>query len=160
MFDLMLLVAAAVGMNDAAIVQEVICAETRFSRAAETRDREAFLGYVDRDARFLGGSVARGHEEIAAAWDAFLAPGGPAIRWRPATVEVSADGLLALSRGPYRTTSVDADGNIEESWGHFTSTWRRNEDGEWRVLFDAGGDAGMTPTDEERLVLEAEPDCH
>ena len=155
----MLLVVAAVGMNDGILVQQVICAETGFSRAAEARDRAAFLGFVDPDARFLTGSVARGHEESAAAWDSLLAPGGPSIRWRPATVEVSADGLLAISRGPYRTVSMDAAGIRQETWGHFTSTWRRNEDGDWRVLFDAGGDAGMMPTDEERLVLETEPDC-
>jgi ketosteroid isomerase-like protein len=155
----MLLVAAAVGMNDTALVQEVICAETGFSRAAEARDREAFLGFVDPDARFLAGSVARGHDDIAAAWDTFLAPDGPSIRWRPATVEVAADGVLAISRGPYRTVSFDAAGNRQETWGHFTSTWRRNADGDWQVLFDAGGDAGMTPSDEERLVLQTEPDC-
>jgi ketosteroid isomerase-like protein len=155
----MLLVAAAVGMNDAALVQQVICAETGFSLAAEARDRQAFLGFIDPDARFLAGSVARGHDEIAAAWAAFLSPSGPSIRWRPATVEVSADGLLAISRGPYRTVATDAAGNREERWGHFTSTWRRHEGGDWRVMFDAGGDAGMAPTVEERQVLEGEPAC-
>jgi ketosteroid isomerase-like protein len=155
----MLLVAAAVGMQDSALVQEVVCAETGFSRAAEVRDREAFLGFIDPDARFLAGGVARGHDEIIAAWDPFLTPGGPSIRWRPATVEVSSDGLLAISRGPYRTTGTDTEGNRQETWGHFTSTWRRRDGGDWLVVFDAGGDAGMTPTDAERQVLEGEPDC-
>jgi hypothetical protein len=71
----MLLVAAAVGMQDSALVQEVVCAETGFSRAAEVRDREAFLGFIDPDARFLAGGVARGHDEIIAAWDPFLTLG-------------------------------------------------------------------------------------
>ena len=74
-------------------------------------------------------------------------------------VEVTEDGLLALSRGPFRTVQIDEDGNSVETWGHFNSVWQRGEDGHWRVLFDVGGDVGMTPTDEEIAALEAEPDC-
>jgi ketosteroid isomerase-like protein len=81
------------------------------------------------------------------------------MRWRPAVVEVTSDGKLALSRGPYRSTRIDEDGNVQESWGHFISTWRRNAAGNWQVVFDSGGDAGMTPTEAEIAILESEPDC-
>jgi ketosteroid isomerase-like protein len=155
----MLVALATVVMNDPSLRQEVVCAETGFSRAAEAKDAERFLSFVDPDARFVSDGVARGHREIAEAWSALLLPDGPTIRWRPAIVEVSADGRLAISRGPYRTVGLDEQGNRRESWGHFTSTWRRGEDGTWLVLFDAGGDAGMTPTDEEIAILEADPDC-
>jgi ketosteroid isomerase-like protein len=81
------------------------------------------------------------------------------IRWRPSITEISQDGQLALSRGPYRVTATEDDGTHRESWGHFISTWRRNENGEWLVLFDSGGDSGMTPSDEEIAILLAEPEC-
>ena len=155
----MLVVLAAVVIGDENIRQEVICAETGFSRAAEARDATKFLSFVDPDARFIAGGVSRGREEIGQAWSAVLATGGPAMRWRPAFVEVTSDGKLAISRGPYRSTSIAEDGSVSESWGHFISTWRRNEFGEWQVLFDSGGDAGMTPTEDEVAILEAEPDC-
>lgn len=155
----MLVVLTTVAMTDPTLRQEVVCAETGFSRAAEAWDRAAFLGFIDPDARFVTGEIARGHEEIAEAWRAFLSPDGPAIRWRPAVVEVSADGRLAISRGPYRTVSVDDNGHRSETWGHFISTWRRGEDGSWHVLFDSGGDAGMTPSAEEVAILEGEPNC-
>jgi ketosteroid isomerase-like protein len=54
---------------------------------------------------------------------------------------------------------VDEEGERVESWGHFNSVWRRDQDGAWKVLFDAGGDAGMTPTAEDIAVLEGEPSC-
>lgn len=154
-----LLIIAAVAASEADLRQQVVCAETGFSRAAEARDGEAFIRFVDPDARFVADSVSRGREAIAGAWSVFLSPDGPGIRWRPAIVEVSADGTLALSRGPYRVVSVDGEGNRVESWGHFNSVWRKDADGDWKVLFDAGGDAGMTPTEEEIAVLEAEPVC-
>ena len=74
-------------------------------------------------------------------------------------VEVTADGSMALSRGPYRIHSLDDDGIESETWGHFNSVWRRNDDGRWLVVFDVGGDAGMTPTAKEVDILASEPDC-
>ncbi len=139
--------------------QEMICAETAFSRAAEDRDLVRFLAFVDPDARFASATVARGKADIATAWADFFAPEGPAIRWRPAVTEISADGRLALSRGPYRSLRTGADGERIESWGHFISTWRKSGDGQWLVLFDSGGDNGMTPTEDEKRLLESEPDC-
>jgi ketosteroid isomerase-like protein len=141
------------------IRQEVICAETGFSRAAEARDPEAFEGFLDPDARFIANRVSRGRAEVLEAWAGFLSADGPEIRWRPQYVEVTDDGKLALSRGPFRVRAIGEDGELRETWGHFNSTWRRNAEGDWRVVFDAGGDAGMTPTDEEIRILEAEPAC-
>ncbi len=139
--------------------QEVVCAETEFSRAAERRDQETFLGFVDPDARFITAGVSRGREQIRAAWAGVFTEGGPTMRWRPEFVEVSADGNLALSRGPYRSTDIDENGEVQYVWGHFISTWRRNNDGVWQVMFDSGGDNGMVPSAQEITVLESEPDC-
>lgn len=154
-----LLLAAAVSLPGADLVNEVICAETTFSRAAERKDAQAFISLVDPDARFVTGSIARGREEIAAAWAFAFVAGGTDMRWRAATVEVTSDGTLAISRGPFRATSKDEDGQVIESWGTFISTWRRNADGEWRVLFDTSGESDMTPTEYDRALLAAEPDC-
>ncbi len=150
---------AIVLADSVAFQQEVICAETGFSRAAENRNLERFLEFVDPDARFANAAVSRGKDEIAASWAAVFDENGPAMRWRPAVTEVSADGRLALSRGPYRSVRTRADGERIESWGHFISTWRKAANGRWLVLFDSGGDNGMTPTEAEVALLESEPDC-
>lgn len=150
---------AIVLADNVSVRQDVICAETGFSRAAEERDLERFLDFVDPDARFANAAVARGKVEIAATWAAVFDEEGPAMRWRPAVTEVSDDGRLALSRGPYRSVRKGADGERIESWGHFISTWRKTAAGQWLVLFDSGGDSGMTPTEAEVELLDSEPDC-
>lgn len=153
------LTAALTITNTHIVRQEVLCAEVGFSRSVEDRNLAGFIGYLDPEARFVTARVARGPEEIAQAWAGFFEPDGPQMRWRPAIVEVVADGTLAISRGPYRLTTVGDDGELARAWGRFNSTWRRNERGEWRVLFDAGGDHGMTPTEQDIEVLESEPSC-
>jgi ketosteroid isomerase-like protein len=154
-----LLVASALSASEAEPVQEVICAETSFSRAAERKDKAAFMAMVDPDARFISGRISRGKAEIAEAWSFAFTVGGSDMRWRPAVVEVTSDGQLAISRGPYRSKRTDENGALIESWGTFISTWRRNANGEWRVLFDTSGETGMKPTARDIEVLNSEPTC-
>lgn len=153
---LAILASAATRAGD--VREAVMCAEVSFSRAAERREPDTFAAFLDEEARFVSGEVLRGPEAIVAAWSGFFAADGPGIRWRPAIVEVVADGTLAISRGTYRIRGADRDGNAAETWGTFNSVWRRNAQGEWRVLFDAGGEA-REPTQEDRRIIAQEPAC-
>lgn len=155
----LLLLLAMPGIADDPVTRAVVCAEVGFSRAAENRDKVAFLSFVDPDARFVTGRVSRGREEIGAAWAGVFRSDGPRMRWRPRVVEVTADGRLALSRGPYRSIRIDENGETTERWGSYVSTWRRNDDGKWRVVFDTEGYFPDTPTERDIEILESEPDC-
>ena len=138
---------------------DVRCREIGFSQSAENRDLQAFRSFIDADARFVSSQVVRGVDAVAEAWAVFFTDPGPTIKWRPMVIEVLENNTLALSRGPYRVVSKDADGNMVESWGTFNSVWRVNEDGQWRVVLDAGNPAASAPDDETRALLEADDDC-
>ena len=155
---LVLLALGAATLAAAGPADDVRCREFAFSQSTERRDAKMFSTFIDTDARFLGNSVARGVEEIVAAWQVFFTDDGPAIRWRPEFVEVLKEGQLALTRGPYQLTSVDDDGNPIDSWGTFNSVWRLHDDGKWRVVFDAGSPSNESPT-EEQLALLATDNC-
>ena len=153
LFGLVAQVAAADALD------EVRCREIGFSRAAEAQDMDAFRSFIDADARFVSDSVLRGVDDIASAWSVFFGEDSPSIKWRPQIVEVLEDGRLALSRGPYRVTSSDPDGNAVEQWGTFNSIWRLHDDGLWRVVFDAGSPAASPPDEATQALLDAENDC-
>ena len=110
--------------------------------------------FIDADARFVGDGVSRGPEAVAAAWSVFFAADGPRIKWRPQIVEVLEDGTLALSRGPYVMTVTDADGVETEHWGTFNSVWRLQDDGSWKVVFDAGSPAAARPAEDVKALLD------
>ncbi len=55
----------------------------------------------------------------------------PPFSWKPETVEVQEGGKLALSTGPV----LDAAGKRIAT---FTSIWRREPSGEWKIIFDRG----------------------
>lgn len=138
---------------------DVRCREIAFSRSAENRDIESFRSFLDGDARFVGSVVARGPDEVVAAWQPFFADDGPTIRWRPQFVEVLEDGELALTRGPYRMITKDPDGSPVEYWGTFNSIWRKTADGEWHVVFDAGNNASAAPDEATQALLDLGDDC-
>ena len=152
-----LILLAACALADPA--DDVRCREIGFSQSAEQRDIQAFRSFIDADARFVSYSVLRGVDAVAEAWTAFFAADGPSIKWRPQIIEVLDNGTLALSRGPYRVIAKNAEGKTVETWGTFNSVWRLNDDGQWRVVFDAGNPAATKPDDATSALLDADIDC-
>lgn len=148
------------GTAFADLSDDVRCREIGFSKSVETQDAALFASFIDADARFVSGTVARGPEEVAAAWGVFFGDDGPTIKWRPQIIEVLEDGKLALSRGPYRYTAKNEEGVETDYWGTFNSIWRLQEDGSWKVVFDAGSPAAKPPAEDVQALLEQEDDCN
>jgi len=68
LFLLLLVLGSASAIADSAdLADEVRCREIGFSKSIESRDMEAFRSFLDDDARFVGGSVRRGPDDITAA---------------------------------------------------------------------------------------------
>jgi len=147
------------GVATADLVQDVRCREISFSKSVENNDIEAFRSHIDADARFIGASVLRGVDEIAEGWSVFFTGELPKIKWRPQVIEVLEDGRLALSRGPFISVSKNAEGDKVETWGTFNSIWRLNDDGNWRVVFDAGNAAPGSPGKETLEFVHQEDNC-
>ena len=120
---------AAAGADPASEVGE---RERAFAKTMADRDLVAFESFLADEAIFIGGAgPLRGKAAVVAGWKRFF-EGKPApFSWEPETVEVVDSGVLALSRGPV----YDPNG---KRVGTFTSTWRRDADGRWRVVLDSG----------------------
>lgn len=136
------------------VIDQVRCREVAFSQSVESRDAERFASFIDADARFIGAGVSRGVDEVVTAWSPFFEDAGPSIKWRPQYIEVLEDGNLALSRGPYRMLTQGEDGQVREHWGTFNSVWRRQPDGDWKVVFDAGNAASSPPPENVQQLLD------
>jgi ketosteroid isomerase-like protein len=117
---------------------EVRRAEEAFAAAFRARDAERFFAFVADDAVFLGAQkTLHGAAEVRATWTRFFA-GAPPFSWHPERVEASADGALGLSTGPI----LDPGG---KQIGVYSSVWRRQPDGSWKVAFDGPGCSHASP---------------
>ncbi|MBV8122955.1 MAG: nuclear transport factor 2 family protein [Paucibacter sp.] len=125
-------VAAGSALEDAAA--EVRSTELAFADAMARRDLVAFGEYVAVDAVFRGRTLRQGRSAVIDAWKPYFTGDRAPFSWSPDAVTVSADGHYGLSTGLVR----DPAGKVE---GRFTSIWRREADGHWRVIVDQGVDA-------------------
>ena len=99
------------------------------------RDFTAFMSFVAEDAVFFNGTkTLRGKAEVAAVWKKLFEKKEAPFSWAPEHVDVQHSGKLALSTGPVK----DPAGKLA---GTFTSVWRQDSPGTWRIIFDKGDDA-------------------
>jgi len=124
-----------------ALRAEVTAAERAFAQTMADRDHAAFQRFVDDEAIFVGGPrVFRGKADVAAGWKAFFADARAPFSWQPLRVEVLASGTLAFSCGPV----FDAEGQRVSA---FSSVWRRQAPGVWKVVFDQSAERVDCRTD-------------
>ena len=119
-------------LNLEAAAAEVRASEIAFAATMADRDQEAFFSYVSPEAVFFNGDERlRGHEAIAEVWSPFFKGPDAPFSWHPEVVEVLDSGRLAFSTGSVQ-------GPAGEDYGRFSSIWRKDKDGRWRVVFDKG----------------------
>jgi ketosteroid isomerase-like protein len=112
--------------------REVWQAELAFARTMADRDHAAFGTFVAEEGVFIGEKrTLRGRTQVAEGWKPFYEGPKAPFSWEPEQVVVLESGTLALSTGPVR-------GPDGERVGTFSSIWRLEPDGRWRVIFDKG----------------------
>jgi len=123
---------ASAGGDAASLAAQVREREQAFARTMADRDHAAFAGFVSEEALFFGSKkVLRGRAAVSEGWKGLYEGKDAPFSWEPEQVEVLDSGTLALSTGPVR----DPQG---KTIGTFQSIWRREADGQWRVVFDKG----------------------
>ena len=132
MLVLLLAPAVAPAAPHEELVEQVRAAETAFAATMAARDFTAFGAFIaDEGVFFSGRGPLRGAAAVRDGWKRFFEGPDAPFSWKPETVEVLPSGTLALTSGPVADPSGAPSGN-------FTSLWRLEADGKWRVVFDKG----------------------
>jgi pimeloyl-ACP methyl ester carboxylesterase/ketosteroid isomerase-like protein len=142
-----LALAAAVPLSAADLVEEVRQTEIAFAKAFADRDAAKFFSFVADDATFLGGlSTQRGKQAVVERWSQFFKTPEAPFSWGPDRVAVNASGTLGLSTGPV------FDPQAKHS-GSYVSTWAKQADGTWKIVFDGSGPSAA-PFAEDAVNVE------
>jgi len=92
----------------------------------------AFAAFLsDESVFFTGPKPLHGKAEVADGWKRFYERPQAPFSWQPEIVEVLESGTLAISSGPV----FDPSG---KKFATFTSIWRLEAPGVWRIVFDKG----------------------
>jgi ketosteroid isomerase-like protein len=113
---------------------EIVAVEKAFNdMAADEGIANAFAadnGVIMRNMKIISGKKA-----IADFTRESIGP-DQSLAWSPTFVDVSASGDLAYTYGTFTFTYADSLGNKNISKGIFHTVWKRQDDGNWRYVWD------------------------
>ena len=113
-------------------LDSLVAAERAFAaRSVEKGVRDAFLEFLAADGVIFRPLAANGRQ----VWES-RAPVTATLVWEPVFAEVSADGDLGYTTGPWELRPGDP--QHPTGYGHFVSVWQKQADGSWRVAVDIG----------------------
>ncbi|GAB3273893.1 hypothetical protein GCM10027347_46580 [Larkinella harenae] len=123
-------------------LQDMVNTEKKFAQfSRDSTTKTAFLRYLAPDGiTFSKGKVTNGRESFE------KNPEGPGkLTWQPTAADVAAAGNLGYTTGPweFRPKSL---ADKPTGHGHYVSIWKKQPDGNWRVVLDIGIDHPAPPT--------------
>jgi ketosteroid isomerase-like protein len=65
-------------------------------------------------------------------------PEGTSLTWMPIKAEMAESGDLGYTYGNYIYTAKNKEGKPVTSYGKYTSIWKKQKDGQWKVVVDVG----------------------
>jgi ketosteroid isomerase-like protein len=65
-------------------------------------------------------------------------PEGTTLTWTPIKAEMATSGDLGYTYGNYVYTAKNKEGKAVTSYGKYTSIWKKQKDGQWKVVVDVG----------------------
>ena len=113
--------------------------EAEFMKAAAEKGSAGYMSYYADDAVEVpnGHALILGKANIAATMD-FLDDKNNHLTWTAIGADISASGDLGYTYGYYEFQHRDEAGKRITENGKYTSIWRRQSDGSWKVVLDMG----------------------
>lgn len=113
--------------------------EAEFMKAAAARGSQGYLSYYAEESVELpnGGPIIQGKTNIAPGMG-FLDDKNNRLIWTPVGADISASGDLGYTYGNYEFHSKNKQGKETVDYGKYTSIWKRQKDGSWKVVLDMG----------------------
>lgn len=118
--------------------------DSEFSKLSlEKGPEQAFSAYVAPDGILLAAyPAARGREAVRSQF--FASPAGMTLVWKPQIAEVASSGDLGYTVGTYELRS--AGGTAAARTGKYVTIWKKQSDGSWKFVLDAGNPDSPPPS--------------
>lgn len=123
--------------------------EADFMKTAAEKGSQGYMSYYAEDAVELpnGADMLRGKETIAKTMG-FLDQKDNRLTWTPVYAEMAPSGDFGYTHGTYEFQSKDKAGKVTVSYGKYTTIWKKQKDGSWKVALDMGNDSPKPASNE------------
>ncbi len=113
--------------------------EGEFMKAASEKGSAGYMSYYADDAVEVpnGAPLIQGRIDIAKGMG-FLDDKNNQLIWTPVGADISASGDLGYTYGNFEFHSKNKEGQAVVEYGKYTSVWKLQKDGSWKVVLDMG----------------------
>ena len=113
--------------------------EADLMKSAAEHGAQGYLAYYADDAVELPNDapLIQGKVKIARSMS-FLDNKQNHLSWTPVGADMSSSGDLGYTYGNFQFSAVDKDGKSITEYGKYTSIWKKQADGSWKVVLDMG----------------------
>lgn len=110
----------------------LVDAERAFAQTSVANGtKEAFLGVLADDS-----VIFRPHAVSGKKWTAENPAPTTRLTWAPEFADISAAGDLGYTTGPWQARKTLQEPPV--AFGHYVTLWRKQKDGQWKVVLDLG----------------------
>ena len=110
--------------------------EADFAADVAAHGHDAFISHFADDGVEVvdgGGFNNKDAMRKQPAWDE-----GTSLTWTPIKAEMARSGDMGYTYGNYVYASKNKEGKVTRSTGKYTSIWKKQKDGQWKVVVDMG----------------------
>jgi len=122
-------------------INQLIQTDKDFSSySVENGTGPAFIAFADSAVIMIsdGGRTVVGRDSLTNFMGTDNPPGSPVLKWEPLKAEVAASGDLGYTFGRYESIALDSLENEVIKYGTYVSVWKKQDDGSWKFVIDAG----------------------
>jgi len=112
--------------------------EARFAKDVLERGGAAFADWFAEDGVALGNGQPPKVGRVTIAKSAAWSPKAYQLIWTPTDASMGPSGDMGYTWGHFEGHSNDANGNPVVTSGRYMTIWRKQPDGQWKVVLDAG----------------------
>lgn len=129
--------------------------EARFAKDVAEKGGAGFAAWFAPDGVTLGNGVAPVIGKVAIEKSANWSPKDYQLTWTPTDAMMGPSADMGYTWGHFEGRSKDANGNPVLTSGRYITMWRKEPDGSWKVVLDAGANDAPSAGDCCKL-----PDAH
>ena len=112
--------------------------EARFAKDVLERGGAGFAAWFADDGVALGNGAAPLIGKVAIVKSANWSPRDYQLTWTPTDAMMGPSGDMGYTWGHFEGHSKDTQGNPVATSGRYITMWRKEPDGSWKVVLDAG----------------------
>lgn len=107
-------------------------------QAVQSKDLEKIVGFYAPEGSMMAdrAPIATGTAAVRGAWQHVLGTPGFTLTFKPTHIDVAQGRDMAADIGTFTETEADAAGKVTTTVGKYVVVWRKQPDGQWRVIAD------------------------